>query len=35
VYVATRPDHVNVAEIVMLPTDQASATNVNRRIENR
>ena len=35
VYVATRPDHVNVAEIVMLPTDQASATNVNRRTENR
>ena len=35
VYVATRPDHVNVAEIVMLPTDQASATSVNRRSENR
>jgi NADP-dependent 3-hydroxy acid dehydrogenase YdfG len=31
VYVATRPPHVNVAETVILPTDQASATNVHRR----
>ena len=34
VYVATRPPHVNVAETVLLPTDQASATNVHRRSEN-
>ena len=33
VYVATRPPHVNVAETVLLPTDQASATNVHRRSE--
>ncbi len=33
VYVATRPAHVNLAEIVILPTDQASATNVHRRTE--
>ncbi len=31
VFVATRPPHVNLAECVVLPTDQASATNVNRR----
>ena len=35
VYVATRPAHVNVAETVILPTDQASATNVHRRGETR
>jgi len=35
VYVATRPPHVNIAETVILPTDQASATNVNRRSETR
>jgi NADP-dependent 3-hydroxy acid dehydrogenase YdfG len=35
VYVATRPPHVNVAETVILPTDQASATNVHRRSEER
>ena len=35
VYVATRPPHVNIAETVILPTDQASATNVNRRTEER
>ena len=33
VFVATRPPHVNVAETVILPTDQASATNVHRRSE--
>jgi NADP-dependent 3-hydroxy acid dehydrogenase YdfG len=35
VYVATRPPHVNVAETILLPTDQASATSVNRRSEPR
>ena len=30
VFVATRPSHVNLAETVVLPTDQASATNVHR-----
>ena len=35
VYVATRPPHVNVAEAVILPTDQASSTNVYRRSEER
>jgi 3-hydroxy acid dehydrogenase/malonic semialdehyde reductase len=35
VFVATRPAHVNLAESVLLPTDQASATNVHRRTEER
>jgi 3-hydroxy acid dehydrogenase/malonic semialdehyde reductase len=35
VFVATRPPHVNLAESVLLPTDQASATNVHRRTEER
>jgi 3-hydroxy acid dehydrogenase/malonic semialdehyde reductase len=35
VYIATRPPHVNVAETVILPTDQASATSVHRRSEER
>jgi serine 3-dehydrogenase len=35
VYVATRPPHVNIAETVILPADQASATNVHRRTEDR
>jgi len=30
VWVATRPPHVQAAELVLLPTDQASATHVNR-----
>jgi serine 3-dehydrogenase len=34
-YVATRPPHVNIAETVILPTDQASATNVYRRSDER
>ena len=29
-YVLSRPSHVNVSEIVLFPTDQASATLVNR-----
>lgn len=35
VYVATRPPHVNVAETVLLPTDQAGAMSVHRRTEPR
>ena len=35
VFVATRPAHVNLAETVILPTDQASATNVHRRSDAR
>ena len=35
VYVATRPPHVNVAETVILPSDQASATHVHRRGDDR
>jgi serine 3-dehydrogenase len=31
VWCATRPPHVNVDEIVLMPTDQASATQVDRR----
>jgi NADP-dependent 3-hydroxy acid dehydrogenase YdfG len=31
VFAATRPDHVTVAELLLLPTDQASATTVHRR----
>jgi 3-hydroxy acid dehydrogenase/malonic semialdehyde reductase len=31
VFAATRPDHVQIAEMVVLPTDQASATSVHRR----
>jgi serine 3-dehydrogenase len=30
-YVATRPAHVSVAEVVLLPTDQASAMHLHRR----
>ncbi len=31
VYCATRPPHVNVSEIIVMPTDQASTTMVHRR----
>jgi len=31
VFCATRPRHVNISELVIFPTDQASATLVNRR----
>lgn len=31
VWVADRPRHVQVAEVIILPTDQASATRVHRR----
>ncbi|MEO1148898.1 MAG: NAD(P)-dependent oxidoreductase, partial [Cyanobacteria bacterium J06638_22] len=30
-FCATRPPHVNLNEIVVMPTDQASATLVHRR----
>jgi serine 3-dehydrogenase len=30
-FAASRPDHVNLAEVLLLPTDQASATAVHRR----
>jgi NADP-dependent 3-hydroxy acid dehydrogenase YdfG len=30
-YALSRPSHVNISEIVLFPTDQASATLVNRR----
>jgi 3-hydroxy acid dehydrogenase/malonic semialdehyde reductase len=30
-YCATRPPHANVRELVLMPTDQATAVNVNRR----
>lgn len=31
VFCVTRPAHVNVAELVVYPTDQANATTINRR----
>ena len=31
VWVADRPRHVQVAEVIITPTDQASATMVHRR----
>jgi len=31
VFAATRPPHVDLAEVLLLPTDQASATRVRRR----
>jgi 3-hydroxy acid dehydrogenase/malonic semialdehyde reductase len=30
-FAASRPDHVDLAEVLLLPTDQASATSVHRR----
>ncbi len=33
-WVATRPPHVNVDEIIIKPTDQASATQVHRRTQD-
>ena len=32
VFIATRPAHVNVAEVVLLPAAQASATIVRREV---
>ena len=32
-YCATRPPHVNISEILLMPTDQSSATMVFRRDE--
>jgi Short-chain alcohol dehydrogenase of unknown specificity len=31
VFAATRPPHVNISEILLVPTDQASTTLVHRR----
>jgi NADP-dependent 3-hydroxy acid dehydrogenase YdfG len=31
VFATTRPPHVDLAEVLLLPTDQASATHVHRR----
>jgi NADP-dependent 3-hydroxy acid dehydrogenase YdfG len=31
VFAATRPPHVDLAEVLLLPTDQGSATHVRRR----
>ncbi len=31
VYCASRPPHVNISEVIIMPTDQASATIVSRR----
>jgi NADP-dependent 3-hydroxy acid dehydrogenase YdfG len=31
-YCATRPPHINISEIIVMPTDQASATMVSREI---
>ncbi len=33
-FAATRPAHVNVSEVLMMPTDQASVYHVHRRGEN-
>ena len=30
-FMATRPAHVNVSDVIVLPTDQASSTIVNRQ----
>jgi NADP-dependent 3-hydroxy acid dehydrogenase YdfG len=32
-YCATRPPHVNISEIIIMPTDQAAATMVHRKVE--
>lgn len=31
-YCATRPQHINISEVIVMPTDQASATMVSRKI---
>lgn len=30
-YCATRPPHINISEVIIMPTDQASATMISRR----
>lgn len=35
VYCATRPPHVNICEVIMMPTDQAAATMIARTEEKR
>ncbi len=32
-YCATRPPHINISEVIIMPTDQASATMVSRRVD--
>ena len=32
VFIATRPAHVQIADTLVLPTDQAAATKVHRRL---
>jgi len=32
-YCATRPPHVNISEVIIMPTDQASATLVSRTLK--
>jgi len=34
VFCVTRPPHVNISEILILPTDQASTTMIHRRLQN-
>lgn len=34
-FCATRPAHVNISNVIVFPTDQASATLVNRRLDQR
>lgn len=31
VFTVTRPEHVNISEVLVLPTDQSSATLINRK----
>ena len=32
-YCATRPPHTNISEVIIMPTDQASATLISRKID--
>jgi 3-hydroxy acid dehydrogenase / malonic semialdehyde reductase len=32
-YCATRPPHINISEVIIMPTDQVSATMVSRKID--
>jgi len=32
-YCATRPPHINISEVIIMPTDQASATMISRKID--
>ncbi len=33
-YCATRPSHVNISEVIIMPTDQVSVTMVSRKTDN-